>query len=125
VVYHLGENDKRLIRYGIERAIEVCKAADGRDITVNDFHHPELGYQPPTWHLLGTARMGSDPADSVVNSWHQAWDAPNLFIVDGSSMPTGAAVNPTSTISALALRAATKIAAEFSELRKTTRPWSA
>lgn len=125
VVYHLGENDKRLIRYGIERAIEVCKAADGRDITVNDFHHPELGYQPPTWHLLGTARMGSDPADSVVNSWHQAWDAPNLFIVDGSSMPTGAAVNPTSTISALALRAATKIAAEFTELRKTTRPWSA
>ena len=50
--------------------------------------------------------MGADPASSVVNRWHQAWDVPNLYIVDGSSMPSGAAVNPTSTISALALRAA-------------------
>ncbi|MCX5516745.1 GMC family oxidoreductase [Kaistia algarum] len=120
VDYRLGENDKRLIRFGIERAVEVCHAADGFDITINDFHDPVKGYQPPTWHLLGTARMGFDPSDSVVNLWHQAWDVPNLFIVDGSSMPTGAAVNPTSTISALALRAAKKIVAEFSTLRSST-----
>jgi choline dehydrogenase-like flavoprotein len=58
----------------------------------------------PAFHLLGTARMGSDPKRSVVNSGHQAHDVTNLFIVDGSSFTTSAAVNPTSTIGALALR---------------------
>ncbi len=43
---------------------------------------------------------------SVVNAWHRAHDVPNLFIVDGSSFTTSAGVNPTSTIGALALRAA-------------------
>jgi choline dehydrogenase-like flavoprotein len=42
----------------------------------------------------------------VVDSWHRAHGVANLFIVDGSSFTTGAAVNPTSTIGALALRCA-------------------
>ena len=86
---------------------------------------PTGDYVPPAWHLLGTARMGADPASSVVNRWHQAWDVPNLYIVDGSSMPSGAAVNPTSTISALALRAAGNIAANFATLRTLDRPIAA
>ncbi len=57
-------------------------------------------------HLLGTATMGTDPATSVVNEWNIAHDVPNLAIVDGSVMPTSGAVNPTATITALALRAA-------------------
>jgi choline dehydrogenase-like flavoprotein len=44
-----------------------------------------------------------------VNADNQAHDVPNLFIVDGSSFTTGAGVNPTSTIGALALRAADRI----------------
>jgi choline dehydrogenase-like flavoprotein len=55
---------------------------------------------------MGTAPMGRDPSTSVVNAWNRAHDVPNLFIVDGSSFTTAAAVNPTSTIGALALRAA-------------------
>jgi len=50
--------------------------------------------------------MGSDPKRSVVNAWHQSHEVKNLFIVDGSSFTTSAAVNPTSTIGALALRCA-------------------
>jgi choline dehydrogenase-like flavoprotein len=50
--------------------------------------------------------MGTDPKKSVVNAWHRAHDVKNLYIVDGSSFVTSAAVNPTSTIGALALRAA-------------------
>ena len=57
-------------------------------------------------HYMGTARMGRNPHTSVVNEWNQAHDVPNLFIVDGSSFTTSAGVNPTSTIGALALRAA-------------------
>ncbi len=57
--------------------------------------------------------MGADAATSVVNRWHQAWDCQNLFVIDGSVMTTGAAINPTSTISALAYRAAGNLADRF------------
>jgi choline dehydrogenase-like flavoprotein len=50
--------------------------------------------------------MGSDPATSVVDEWGLAHDVPNLAIVDGSTMPTSGAVNPTATITATALRTA-------------------
>lgn len=64
-------------------------------------------------HQCGTARMGNDPATSVVNSFCQSHDIKNLFITDASVLPTSAAVNPALTIAALALRAADHI--------KTTR----
>jgi hypothetical protein len=50
------------------------------------------------YHLMGTARMGADPRKSVVNASRRAHDVPNLYVVDGSSFTTSAAVNPTSTI---------------------------
>jgi len=56
-------------------------------------------------HQCGTARMGDDPAKSVVDSYCRSHDHPNLFIVDASVLPTSAAVNPALTIAALALRA--------------------
>jgi len=61
-------------------------------------------------HLLGTARMGNDPATSVVDSWGRSHDVKNLFIADGSIFVTSGSANPTATISALALRVATGIA---------------
>jgi choline dehydrogenase-like flavoprotein len=53
--------------------------------------------------------MGIDPKASVADSFNRAHDVPNLFIVDGSSMPTSAGVNPSATIQALALRCADHI----------------
>ena len=61
-------------------------------------------------HLLGTARMGNDPRDSVVDRYHRAHDVPNLFICDGSSFVTSGRGQPTMTIQALAFRAAEHIA---------------
>ena len=78
------------------RALE---AAGAREIL-------DSGVVQPAFHLMGTARMGSDPKKSVVSAWHQAHDVKHLYIVDGSSFVTSASVNPTSTIGALALRAA-------------------
>jgi choline dehydrogenase-like flavoprotein len=60
-------------------------------------------------HLLGTARMGNDPRDSVVDKHHRAHDVPNLFICDGSSLVTSTRGQPTMTIQALAFRAADHI----------------
>lgn len=61
------------------------------------------------WHILGTARMGEDPETSVVDGYGRAHDVPNLFVIDGSVMPTSGAVNPTATVAALALRNAEAI----------------
>lgn len=60
-------------------------------------------------------------ASSVVNKWHQAWDVKYLFIIDGSVLATGGIVNPTPTISALALRAAGHIRDHFADLSKASK----
>jgi choline dehydrogenase-like flavoprotein len=57
-------------------------------------------------HQCGTARMGHDPADSVVSPWGRAHDLDNLWIADASVLPTSGAVNPSLTIAAHALRTA-------------------
>jgi choline dehydrogenase-like flavoprotein len=60
-------------------------------------------------HQCGTARMGRDPAASVVDIFGRCHDHPNLFIADASVLPTSAAVNPALTIAAQALRTAAHI----------------
>ena len=55
---------------------------------------------------MGTARMGRDPATSVLNRHNQAHDVPNLFITDGSCMTSSGTVNPSLTYMALSARAA-------------------
>ena len=68
------------------------------------------------WHLMGTARMGTDPRRSVVNEWGRAHDVRNLFVIDGSIFVTAGAVNPTSTIQALALYVADTIKSRLANL---------
>jgi glucose dehydrogenase len=60
-------------------------------------------------HIIGTTIMGSDPTKSVVDKDCRAHDHPNLFILGSSVFPTASTANPTSTIAALALRAAETI----------------
>ncbi len=57
-------------------------------------------------HILGGARFGSDPADSVLDIHCRAWGLDNLFITDGSFMPSSGSGNPTHTIEANAFRVA-------------------
>lgn len=60
-------------------------------------------------HELGTARMGSNPQNSALNPWCQAWDCKNLFVTDGGPFVSQADKNPTWTIMALAWRTADRI----------------
>jgi choline dehydrogenase-like flavoprotein len=64
-----------------------------------------------TNHLAGTARMGDDPRTSVVNSDCRSWDIPNLWVCDGSIFPTTGGVNPSLTITSIAMRTADRIRA--------------
>jgi choline dehydrogenase-like flavoprotein len=95
--YALDPNDQRMMAFAIDRAKDLAAAVGAFDVKVNDFTGPTGQYAPPAWHLLGTCRLGDDPETSVVNRWHQSWEVPNLYLMDGSVLPTGAAVNPTST----------------------------
>jgi choline dehydrogenase-like flavoprotein len=98
--YTMDDNGKRLGADMIRRGRELMEAAGAT--SVRDFGlSPVLG-----WHLMGTARMGSDPDASVVDANNRAHDVPNLFIADASSLATGGGVNPTHTIQAVALRCA-------------------
>lgn len=66
-------------------------------------------------HVMGTCRMGFDPATSVVDPDLRSHDHRNLYIVGSSPFPTCGTANPTITIAALALRAASNIVATLSQ----------
>jgi choline dehydrogenase-like flavoprotein len=55
-------------------------------------------------HEMGTARMGNDPKDSVLNKWNQMHEVSNVFVTDGSCMPSIACQNPSLTFMALTAR---------------------
>lgn len=95
--YTLSDNSSKMLSHAVARGTEVLKAAGALDVLTTS-PIPFAG-----WHLLGTARMGTDPKRSVVNEWGRCHDVKNLFIVDGSIFVTAAGVNPTSTLQALAL----------------------
>jgi len=117
ISYKLHQNDLLMMDFAVERAKGLAAAVNAWDVKVNRYTLPGRGYTPPAWHLLGTCRMGTDPAESVTNQWGQTWDVPNLFLMDGSLLPTGGAVNPTSTIGAVVLRAASHLRDRFAEAR--------
>jgi len=98
VTFNDHANDKAMRKFAWARARELYEAAGA----VKVYDTPPY----PSTHNLGTCRMGSDPDSSVVNEWCQAHEVPNLFVADGSVFTTGAAENPTLTISALGIRTA-------------------
>jgi choline dehydrogenase-like flavoprotein len=99
VVFSYSDNDKRLQEHARRFMWQMLEAAGGRAIWTND----------DTSHIMGTCRMGADPATSVVNGDGRSWDIPNLWICDGSLFPTCGGVNPSLTIQALACRIAARI----------------
>jgi choline dehydrogenase-like flavoprotein len=94
VTFNLGENDKKLIKFGKEKVIEVMWAAGAEEVV------QEARFA----HLVGAARMGNDPRISVVDKFGRTHDIANLFICDGSFLPTQGSANPGLTIQALAAR---------------------
>ena len=102
VTFNLHENDHKVADAGVRKAEEVLRAAGATEV-VND---------PRYAHLVGGARMGASPHDSVVDGFGRSWDIPNLFVCDGSVMPTQGSANPGLTIQALAARTADYLVTE-------------
>jgi len=101
VTYLDHPDDLAMATFLQDRAVEILKAAGAAEV----WREPVQG-ESVLAHLLGTCRMGDDPASSVVDKYHRAHDVPNLFICDGSSFVSSGRGQPTMTIQALAFRAA-------------------
>jgi choline dehydrogenase-like flavoprotein len=99
--YSQCDNDKQLVQ-AATRSMETILKAAGADevITINRYAH-----------LVGGARMAARPSDGVVDSDHRVFGMPNLYVIDGSVLPTQGAANPALTIMALAARAAARLIA--------------
>ena len=102
ITYAWGDNDKAIIQHALGQMQASLEAVGARDI---------FRQEDDTNHLAGTARMGFDPASSVVNADCRSWDVPNLWVCDGSVFPTTGGVNPSLTITAIAMRTAERIGA--------------
>ncbi|MGF6738755.1 GMC family oxidoreductase [Paraburkholderia atlantica] len=102
VTYSWCDNDKRLIAHSLDFMEQALAAAGGKEIWRET---------DDTCHLNGTARMGDDPATSVVDADCRSWDIRNLWVCDGSVFPTVGGVNPSLTIQAIACRTADRISA--------------
>ena len=106
--YTVEDNAERMLDHGIANAERLLREAGARETLVTRIL-PGAGF-----HLMGTARMGDDPATSVVDADCRTHDVRNLMIIDGSVFASAAAVNPTPTMQAIALRAADRLVASLS-----------
>jgi long-chain-alcohol oxidase len=125
VRYKLTPEDVQHMRRGVRGAAQVLEAMDARHIYSS--HSKLVSYEPGvkgnldsfvrdadacgwgagqaqtvSFHIMGSARMGGSPADSVCDPDGQVWGAPGLYVFDGSAFPTASGVNPMVTIEALA-----------------------
>lgn len=98
-----SDNEIIMMEDAAQTAAQMLTRAGIQDVepwlSVHDLA-PGLGH-----HEMGTARMGRDPKDSVLNGFNQSHDIPNLFVTDGASFCSSGVANPSLTFMALTVRA--------------------
>lgn len=95
------ENEKAMHEDITVTAKEILEAAGCKDINITN----NMSFPGNANHEMGIARMGKDPKTSVLNSFNQMHEVPNVFITDGSCMTSSACLNPSLTYMALTARA--------------------
>lgn len=103
------DNERKMREDMKNDAIEMLEAAGVSNVTGFDGD----GTIGRGIHEMGTARMGHDPKTSVLNKWNQLWDAPNVYVTDGSFMTSANCVNPSLTYMAFTARAADHAVSEL------------
>jgi choline dehydrogenase-like flavoprotein len=127
LAYVMNDHDVARLKRGVEILVRVFFAAGAKEVLLpvhgfedirNEADVARLSratlkardFDLSAYHPLGTARMGLDPASSVVGPTHETHETRQLFVVDGSAVPSSLGVNPQMTIMALATRAAPFVA---------------
>jgi choline dehydrogenase-like flavoprotein len=100
VTFDWRSNEKAMLPAMKRNLREIIDAAGAEEIL-----YMKIGKPGQSVHNMGTCRMGNDPKFSVLNSFCQSHDVPNLFVIDGSCFVTGGTANPSLTIHAIAARA--------------------
>jgi len=100
------ENDYNLVRHLSPKMAEILQKMGATRINTQKELKPFNITSYQSTHPCGGAIMGTDQSTSVVNTYMQAWDTPNVFVVGASAFPQNAGMNPTGTVAALAYRAA-------------------
>ncbi len=109
------ENEAKMREDMMYDAAEMLEAAGAKKVKAYD----NGCYPGMTIHEMGTARMGNDPKESVLNKWNQMHEVSNVFVTDGSCMPSSACQNPSLTYMALTARACDYAVKELK--KKTSR----
>lgn len=104
-----SDNEKLMMEDAVEIGKEILINAGLENVT------GEATERPPgiAIHEVGTARMGRDPKDSILNGFNQCHDVANLFVTDGSCFSSSATQNPSLTFMALTARAVDYAAKEI------------
>jgi len=131
--YVISRSDQAHVKEGVRRAAEVYAAAGADEILASTIRPVRwrpggregidrflaevdaIGYGSNqtayfTFHQMGSARMGADPARSVTGPANQVHGTADLYVMDASCFPTASGVNPMLTIAAIAHRGATLLA---------------
>jgi choline dehydrogenase-like flavoprotein len=108
VIYHPTPKSVERQLWLARKAAEILRAAGAREV-----HRTNI--QPAFFtHIMGTMRMGNDPATSVVDGSGEAHEVERLYVGDSSILPNGlGGPNPTLTAQALAARTADEILARY------------
>jgi choline dehydrogenase-like flavoprotein len=134
-IWHLSDHDRDIMRKGLDGLAQILEAGGARRMYTS--HAGWVSYVPGnsgreqmlkaaddygwgpaqvtlgSFHLMGTAHMSGSRETSVCDSTGEAWDARNLFVVDGAVLPTALGVNPMVTIEAAAHKIARGMAAKL------------
>ena len=136
VHYRLAPEDVEHMRRGVRGAARVVEAMGARRIYSS--HSKWVAYEPGasgnldsfmrdadacgwgagqaqtvSFHIMGSARMGGSPIDSVCDPTGEVWTTPGLYVLDASAFPTASGVNPMVTIEALSHMNARGLAAKL------------
>ncbi|CAN7607806.1 GMC family oxidoreductase [Phenylobacterium sp. LjRoot219] len=113
MTFDFTDNEHRMSDFLTDRAAEIGRAMNGREIRINrrTGSWDVVPYQ--TTHNTGGAIMSADPRSGVVNRYLQSWDVPNLFVLGSGAFPQNAGYNPTGTVAALTYLAAGAIRDQY------------
>lgn len=115
ITKHQHPNDIAMYDWYEKKLGEVAQATGASVISAgrqDGVHIAPDAAQKGNAHNHGTVRMGKDPSKSVIDAYCRSHEVPNLWVVDGSFMPTSGGYNPTLTILANAYRVADHFVAE-------------
>jgi gluconate 2-dehydrogenase alpha chain len=106
ITFDWTDNERAMYRFLAARCEEILRGMGPDRVSTTPELSPYRIDEYQSTHNTGGAIMGSDPGNSVTNSYGQVWDTPNVFVTGAALFPQNAGANPSGTVGALAFRTA-------------------